>query len=247
MVNQYSNDTAAKFVQDKIREIVKDPLVAESLCPTDYSLGAKRLCLDTDYYRTYNRENVTLVDLRKEELQRITGTGVQTSLRHLDLDAIVFATGFDAMTGSMLRIDIRGAGGVSLRERWAEGPRTYLGVMTAGFPNLFIVAGPGSPSVFSNMVMAIEQQVEWLTRLLQQMRADKRAQIDAKPEAEARWVKTVNDVAKPTFFMKAASWYLGANVPGKPKVFMPFAGGLNVYRDICDDVAAKKYEGFERS
>jgi cyclohexanone monooxygenase len=247
LVSQASNDTAARFVHGKIREIVKDPAVAESLCPADYPLGTKRLCLDTDYYQTYNRNNVTLVDLRKEELRRITRQGIQTSQRQLGLDAIVFATGFDAMTGSMLRIDIRGSGGATLRDRWSHGPRTYLGLMVAGFPNLFVIAGPGSPSVFSNMVMAIEQQIDWLTPLLEQMRAEKCAQIEADPEAEDRWLETVNEAAKPTLFMKASSWYLGANVSGKARVFMPFAGGLKVYRDICDTVAARDYEGFVRT
>ncbi|MDB5479840.1 MAG: Cyclohexanone monooxygenase, partial [Caulobacteraceae bacterium] len=225
----------------------KDPAAAESLCPAHYPIGTKRICLDTGYYETYNRENVTLVDLRKERLQRITPRGIQTSQRHLDLDAIVFATGFDAMTGSMLRIDIRGAGGASLYERWSAGPRSYLGLMVAGFPNLFILVGPGSPSVFTNMVMAIEQQVDWLTRLLERTRADKCAQIRADADAEDRWVTTVNEAVKPTLFLKAASWYLGANVPGKPRVFMPYAGGLNVYRDICERVAANEYEGLVRS
>ena len=238
-----SNGYAADFVRRKIRDMVHDPEVAEALCPHDYPIFAKRICVDTDYYVTFNRPNVTLVDLRKTALERITATGVRTAARDYPLDSLVLATGFDAITGALDRIDIRGVGDRSLKDAWSEGPRTYLGLMAAGFPNLFIVTGPGSPSVLSNVVAAIEQHVEWIADCLTHMRAKGVQIIEPSLEAVDEWVVHVNEVASTTLFPKAASWYMGANIPGKPRVFMPYIG-VGAYRRKCREVVERGYEGF---
>ena len=244
LLAEEANDTAADFVRSKIRDTVRDPSVAELLSPKGYPIGAKRLCLDTEYYETYNRDNVTLVDVSAAPIEEITPSGIRTTDAVYDVDDIVFATGFDAMTGALLAIDIRGRDGMTLREKWAAGPRTYLGLVTEGFPNMFIITGPGSPSVISNMVVSIEQHVDWIGDLLEHMRTRGLKSTEAERDAEDRWVEHVNEVAYRTLFPRANSWYLGANIPGKPRVFMPFVGGVGIYRDICDDVAAKDYEGF---
>jgi len=247
LISREANETAADFVRSKIREIVPNPAVAEKLVPRQYPIGAKRMCVDTDYYATFNRENVTLVDLRETPIEAITPSGIRTSDREYRLDSLVFATGFDAMTGALSRMEIRGRGGVSLKEKWAAGPRTYLGLAVAGFPNLFTVTGPGSPSVLSNMVLSIEQHVEWIADCLTAMKSRHMNTIEATPEAEMAWVEHVNQVADYTVFPLANSWYVGANVPGKPRVFMPYIGGVGAYRKKCDDVAANDYAGFALS
>jgi cyclohexanone monooxygenase len=245
--SERANQTAADFVRAKIRAVVRDPNVAELLEPKDHPVGSKRICIDSDYYATYNRANVTLVDVRTAPIVEITPTGLRTAAETYDLDAIVYATGFDAMTGALMSIDIRGSGGRELRQKWDSGPRTYLGLMTAGFPNLFMVTGPGSPSVLSNMIISIEQHVEWIADCLAHMRDHGLTAIDAVPEAEEAWVEHVNDLAARTLYLQANSWYLGANIPGKPRVFMPYVGGVGAYREICDGVVAKGYEGFRLS
>jgi cyclohexanone monooxygenase len=244
LVSEEANDTVAEFVRRKIRETVRDPEVAEKLMPRDHPLGTKRICVDTDYYATYNRDNVTLVDVRAAPIQEITPTGLRTSEAEYELDAIVFAIGFDAMTGALLEIDIRGRDGVALRDRWAAGPRSYLGLAIAGFPNLFTITGPGSPSVLSNMMVSIEQHVDWIADCLAHLLERGHERVEATPEAEEAWVRHVNEVADFTLFPRANSWYVGANVPGKPRVFMPYVGGVGTYRQACDEVAAKGYEGF---
>ncbi len=244
VLNQEANDTAAEFIRSKIRQTVKDPEVAAKLLPTDHPYGSKRPPIDTDYFETFNRDNVTLVDLKASPIIEITRTGVRTEAGHHDLDIIVFATGFDAMTGALLKIDIRGSGGVSLRDKWAEGPRTYLGLQVAGFPNLFTITGPGSPSVLSNMPVSIEQHAEWISDCIAHLRERGLRRIEATEEAQEAWVDHVGQVASMTLFMKANSWYLGANIPGKKRVFMPYVGGVLPYRMRCDEVAAKNYEGF---
>jgi cyclohexanone monooxygenase len=236
-----ANETAAEFVRAKIRAIVRDPALAEKLTPRQV-IGCKRLCVDTNYYATFNRPNVSLVDVSSTPIE-ITPRGVRVGGALHEADAIVFATGFDAMTGALLAIDVRGAGGASLREKWAAGPRTYLGVGTAGFPNLFLITGPGSPSVLSNMVPAVEQHARWIADCLAHLRDHGIARIAAQPDAEDAWVGHVNEVASQTVYPSCNSWYLGANVPGKPRVFMPYIG-FNTYVAKCDEVAAKGYEGF---
>ena len=236
------NDEAAEFVREKIAETVTDPAVAEKLKPYDHPIGTKRICVDTGYYETYNRPNVTLVNLREEPIEEITADAVRTADAAYPVDALVFATGFDAMTGALLAIDIRGVGGADFRAAWAEGPKAYLGLAVAGFPNLFIVTGPGSPSVLSNMINSIEQHVEWITACIEHMREHGFTRIAADPETQEAWVAHVRAVADKTLFPRAASWYMGANIPGKPRVFMPYIGAG--YRRTCNEVAAEGYRGF---
>src|SRR5258705_730874 len=244
LISKDANDTAAEFFRAKIRSIVRDPAVAETLVPKHYPLGTKRLCVDTSYYATFNRDNVTLVDLTKMPIETITPEGLRTSEQAYILDSIVFAIGFDAMTGSLLAMDIRGRGGRTLKDKWAEGPKTYLGVAVAGFPNLFAITGPGSPSVLSNMIVSIEQHADWIADCIAYLREHHRTRIEATAEAESEWVQHVNDVGHATLYPRANSWYMGANIPGKPRMFMPYIGGVGVYRQKCDEVAAKGYEGF---
>ena len=242
--NLEANETAAAFVRAKIREIVEDPRVAETLTPSDHPIGTKRICLDSDYYATFNRDNVTLVDVRGTPIEEVLAGGVRTSTTVHELDSLAFATGFDAMTGALFAIDIEGRDGLSLRDKWAEGPRAYLGLATAGFPNLFIVTGPGSPSVLSNMPVSIEQHVDWITDFIGYARDRGSDVIEAAPDAEDSWVDHVNEVANGTLMPMANSWYVGANIPGKPRVFTPYVGGVGEYRKICDAKAAAGYEGF---
>ncbi len=243
--NQASNDTASDFVRGKIREMVKDQAVAELLAPKDHPIGTKRICVDTDYYLTYNRPNVTLVNIRSAPIEEITPAGLRAGGKDYEVDAIVFATGFDAMTGALLKVDITGRDGRGLAAKWEEGPRTYLGLMAAGFPNMFMITGPGSPSVLSNMMVSIEQHVDWIAACLAHLRARHLDCIEASEAAETAWVRHVNEVADGTLYPSAASWYMGANIPGKPRVFMPYIGGVGAYRKICDEIAANGYEGFE--
>jgi cation diffusion facilitator CzcD-associated flavoprotein CzcO len=244
LTSREANETAAEFFRAKIRATVRDPAVAEALSPRDYPIGTKRLCVDTDYYATFNRDNVTLVDLRTTPLEAITPRGLRTRDAAYALDSLVFATGFDAMTGALLGIDIRGRAGRTLREAWAAGPRTYLGLAVAGFPNLFAITGPGSPSVLSNMIVSIEQHVDWIADCITHLRAHGHASIEATADAQEQWVAHVNEVGHATLYPLANSWYMGANVPGKPRIFMPYIGGVGTYRHLCADVAAKGYAGF---
>ena len=237
-----ANETAAEFVRSKIREIVKDPAVAELLSPRQV-IGCKRLCIDTGYYETFNLPNVRLVDVSRAPIEAITPRGVLTGGREHAVDCIVYATGFDAMTGALMRIDIRGRAGLPLRDKWAAGPRTYLGLGIAGFPNLFTVSGPGSPSVLTNMIVSIQQHVDWIADCIARLRERGVATIEATEGAEDAWVAHVNAVADKTLFPTCNSWYLGANVPGKTRVFMPLPG-FPAYVAKCDEVAARGYEGF---
>ncbi len=246
-ISEAANAKAADFLRNKIRSIVNDPETAETLCPKDYPFGTKRPCLDSGYFETFNRPNVRLVDLRKTPLKTITETGIETSAESLEFDVIVFATGFDAMTGAIVGVDVRGRDGMSLAEKWADGPKTYLGLMIEGFPNFFTVTGPGSPSVLSNMAVSIEQHVDWICETIQQLQGDGFDTIEPTETAENGWVQFVNDAGDITLFPKANSWYMGANVPGKPRVFLPFVGGVGTYRRTCDEVVAREYLGFRRS
>ena len=242
--NKKANDEAAEFVRNKIRATVKDPRVAEKLAPKDHAIGTKRICVDTDFYETFNLPHVSLVDLKETPVETIVHDGIRTPAGTYALDSIVFATGYDAVTGSLDRIDIRGKGGLALKDKWVGGPRTYLGLMTAGFPNLFFITGPGSPSVLTNVVMAIEQHVEWIAECLSYMAANKLAIVEPTVQAEDDWVDHVNEVASKTLFTGTKSWYMGANIPGKPRVFLPYIGGLGTYTGICDEVVAAGYRGF---
>ena len=245
LADKAANDTAAAFLCDKIRQIVKDPATAKKLADIDHPYAAKRPPIDTDYFETFNRDNVALVDIKATPIEEITPRGIRTRDAEYPLDIIVFATGFDAMTGTLLRMDIRGRDGLPLAQAWAAGPRNYLGLQVAGFPNLFTVTGPGSPSVLCNMPVAIEQHVEWITDCIAHMRQQGLTRIETQDEAMDSWVAEVNAAADATLLTHAKhSWYFGANVPGKPRVFMPYAGGMAHFRKICADVAAKNYAGF---
>jgi cyclohexanone monooxygenase len=243
-IDPEANRILHEFIAQKIREQVADPALAELLTPKDHPFGTKRPCVDTGYYATFNRPNIKLVDLRAEPLVSFNAEGIKTSANTYAFDAVVLATGFDAMTGAIDRIDLRGIGGQRIKDHWAEGPRTYLGLMVAGFPNLFTITGPGSPSVLTNMINSIEQHVEWIADCLVSLKQRQQTSIEASPEAEAAWCRHVAEAVTPTMLPQANSWYMGANVPGKPRMFMPYAGGLNNYTEICRQVAAKDYEGF---
>ena len=245
MIDQAANDTAADFLRSRILATVRDPKTARALADIDHPYAAKRPPIDTGYFETFNRDNVGLVDLRAEPIEGITPRGIRTKGGEYPLDVIVFATGYDAMTGPLLAIDIRGRGGRALREDWRAGPNTYLGLQVPGYPNFFTITGPGSPSVLTNMPVAIEQHVEWITECIAHLRREGIGAIEADPDAARKWGELVNETAEATLLSKAKhSWYYGANVPGKPRVFMPYAGGLARYRSICNEVAAKGYEGF---
>ncbi|MFO7590456.1 MAG: alpha/beta hydrolase fold domain-containing protein [Acidimicrobiia bacterium] len=247
MINPVSNACASEFVRNKIRAKVHDPALAEALCPDDFPLGAKRMCLDTGYYETFNRPNVSLVDLRTDPITTITETGIDTATASHEFDAIVFATGFDAMTGAIAKIDFTGRESIRLRDCWQDGPQTYLGLMTVGFPNLFFVTGPQSPSVLSNMAVSIEQHVEWICATIDHLRDTRFDRIEPTETAQAGWVQHNTDWGAITLYPQAESWYMGANVPGKPRVFLPFVGGVDTYRTICEEVVARGYLGFDRS
>lgn len=244
VTDEDANRTASDFFRNKIGQVVVDPVVAERLKPYDYPIGTRRICLDTDYYETFNRANVSLVDVQTDPIDRIDAKGLSTGGRHYELDILVFATGFDAMTGALLAMDITGKAGRRLKEKWVDGPAAYLGIATAGFPNMFLITGPGSPSVLSNVIGSIEQHVEWVADCINHMRAIGADHIDPREDAEIDWVAHVNEVADSTLLPKANSWYIGANIPGKPRIFMPYAGGCHNYRKICDEVAADGYRGF---
>lgn len=244
VISQNANDLAADFVKRKIAATVHDPDTARKLMPTDYPIGTKRICVDTGYYETYNRANVDLVDLRATPIERITPTGLRTTERAYEFDTLVLATGFDAMTGALMNISITGLGGQTIQDKWADGPQSYLGVTTASFPNMFIVTGPGSPSVLSNMVTSIEQHVEWIADCLSWMRDHGYERIEPTEAAEREWTEHVAEVASATLHATTSNWYNGANIPGKPRIFMPYVGGVGAYREHCDEVAAGDYTGF---
>jgi cation diffusion facilitator CzcD-associated flavoprotein CzcO len=238
-----ANATAAEYVRSKILEVLKDREVTRVLLPY-HLIGCKRLCVDTDYYATFNRSNVTLVDARSDPIETITSTGLRTKQRKYELDSLVLATGFDAMTGALLAMDIRGHSGLKLKDAWHSGPSTYLGLATAHFPNMFLISGPGSPSVLSNMAVSIEQHVNWIVECIRYMEEHGVDALEAREDSQDAWVQHVNQVANGTLFPACDSWYLGANVPGKPRVFMPYVGGFPAYSATCAEVAAKGYPGF---
>lgn len=244
LTDSAANDTARAFWEEKIRAVVDDPAVAELLIPKDHAIGAKRIVTDSGYYETYNRDNVELVDLRSTPIVGMDETGIVTTGAHYDLDVIVLATGFDAMTGSLDKLEIVGRGGRTLKEKWAAGPQTYLGLGIDGFPNFFNLTGPGSPSVLANMVLHSELHVDWVADAIAYLDARGAAGIEGTPEAVADWVEECRNRAEASLLNSANSWYLGANIPGRPRVFMPFLGGFGVYREIITEVAESGYKGF---
>ncbi len=241
--DERANRTAQEFAREKIRQIVRDPAVAEALCPAHH-IGTKRTCVDIGYFETYNRDNVHLVDVRSSPITGVTPGGLATTAGEYGLDAIVFAIGFDAITGALLEIDIRGRDGLSLAEKWSRGPRTHLGLCVAEFPNLFMITGPGSPSVLSNMVVSIEQHVDWIADCLGYLADRGLDRIEASPGAEDAWGRHVSELADATLYPRASSWYVGANIPGKPRVFMPYVAGCGNYRRECEEIVERGYEGF---
>ena len=245
VLDKEANDTARDFLHGKIKDIVDDPEVAELLLPRQ-TVGCKRLCVDTGYFETFNRDNVLLVNVEEQPITRISENGVVVGETEYPVDSLIFATGFDAMTGALNRIDIRGKAGLTLAEKWHAGPRTYLGLPTSGFPNLFTISGPGSPSVLTNMLPSIEQHVNWISDCIRYMTEHNLSAIEATTEAEDDWVDHVNEIADSTLFPTCNSWYLGANVPGKPRVFMPYFG-FPPYVEKCVEVAENGYEGFALS
>ena len=245
-INEDANETAAEFVRSKIREIVKDPVKAEILSPKN-AIGCKRLCADTNYFETYNKENVSLIDVNETPIDSLVPEGVKTTEKIFNFDVVVFAIGFDAMTGALLSIDIKGKNGKQLTDKWSDGPRSYLGLCIEGFPNMFTITGPGSPSVLGNMMVAIEQHVEWITKCIKDMESDGKTEIEAQEDAENEWMDHIEEVATHTLRYSCNSWYVGANVPGKKRVFMPYIGGYDVYREKCNEIALEEYSGFLRS
>lgn len=244
-VSLEANDTAREYVEAKIRGMVHDSQLADELIPTDHPIGTKRIVTDSGYFETFNRDNVTLVNLRKTPIEKIVGNGIDTTGAHFDLDVIVFATGFDAMTGTLARIDIRGRGGRTLVDEWSAGPRTYLGLTSNGFPNMFMTTGAGSPSVLANMVLGAEQHVDWIANCIVYLDTHGATSIEATAGSVDDWVAECNEKAAGTLFPTANSWYMGANIPGKPRVFMPYIGGFGNYGKVLDDVATAGYKGFD--
>jgi cyclohexanone monooxygenase len=242
-----TNQAAADYFRSRVADMITDSAMRDKLLPQGI-VGGKRLCVDTDYYKTYNRDNVALIDVNDTPIERLTCTGIQATDMERAYDAIVFATGYDGLTGTLSKFDIRGRGNVHLGEAWHESPRTYLGMQVSGFPNFFIPAsGVGTPAAFTNLLVSIEHQVGWLSDCLAYMKNTGKTTIEAEPEAEQQWVRQVHETAETSLFLQANSWYLGANVPGKPRIFMPFAGGFPAYVDICAEVADRGYEGFQLS
>ncbi|MDA9314217.1 NAD(P)/FAD-dependent oxidoreductase [Alphaproteobacteria bacterium] len=247
LLNKDANDTASDFVRNKIRATVNDPETAELLCPDNHPIGTKRLILDSNYYEIFNQSNVKLVDVRSAPIQEITRSGIKTTESEYQLDAIAFATGFDAMTGAIKEIDVRVDGGTTIEEQWDGGPRTYLGLMVAGLPNMFMITGPQSPGVKSQMILSIEWHINWIANCLSHMRNNNHTRVAAEVEAQQQWVDHVREVAGSTLYPLANSWYMGANIPGKARVFMPYVAGVEAYTKECNRVTQNGYQGFEFS
>ena len=242
--NELANQEAQNFARKKIQETVHDPITAKSLSPMHH-IGTKRTCVDTNYFETYNRGNVTLVDLRSDPIQEITAHGVTTKSREFKLDSLVYAVGFDAVTGALNAINVVGRGGQKLRDAWKHGPATYLGLMVSGFPNMFLVTGPGSPGVLSNMVVSIEQHIDWIADAIEHLNSRNFTRIEASTDAQDAWVAHVNELAADTLYPQASSWYLGSNMTGKARVFMPYVNGCGNYRSECEAVVRDGYRGFQ--
>jgi len=247
LTDEKANETAAEFVRTRIRETVNNPDVAELLCPKDHPIGTKRLCLDSFYYETFNRENVRLVDVKNTPITRINKDAVVVGDSSYEVDDLVYATGFDAMTGAARDINIIGELGSNLNDEWSAGPRTYLGLMVSGFPNMYLITGPQSPGVKSQMILSIEYHVDMIAKMISKMQDEGLYIARADCKAQEAWVEHNNEVANGTLYPAAASWYMGANIPGKPRIFMPYVGGVKQYRSICGEVISENWKGFEFS
>lgn len=239
-----ANDYAREFFEAKVRAKVADPSTAENLIPDDHPIGTKRICTDSGYYETFNRDHVRLVNLRREPISSVTSWGIKTVQESYEFDMLVFATGFDAMTGALLGIDIQGNAGTRIQDAWADGPVTYLGMQVPDFPNLFVINGPGSPSVLANMVLTSEQQVDWLLELILKSRSEGATQVEARKDSAEKWTSHIKTLAEGTLMPRANSWYMGANIEGKKRTFMLYAGGLGAFTTVCEEVKANSYEGF---
>ena len=247
LINKEANKTAADFVRSKIMKIVRNKETAEKLCPNDHPIGTKRLCLDSNYFETYNKENVSLIDISNHPIQEITDNGLITNNIEYLFDDLVFATGFDAMTGAVNAIEILNEKNISLKSIWSNGPKTYLGIMVSEFPNLFMITGPQSPGVKSQMILSIEQHVDFIHNLIIHKRNNKYYQVNANKNKQEEWVNHNNEVANATLYPLAHSWYNGDNIAGKTRNFMPYVGGVANYKNICDEKIKNNYEGFEFS
>ena len=247
LTNQEANDTVSEFVRKKIKEQVDDPVIAEKLCPKDHGFGTRRVPLESGYYKAYNRPNVHLIDIAENPIENITPSGIQTKESNIDLDLIIYATGFDAITGAFKNIEISGEKGQSLEEKWKDGPSTYLGLQTQGFPNFFTLVGPHNGSTFCNIPRCIEQNVEWVTECIKYMSDNGFSKIETEKKAEEEWTQHVYEVAKPSLLMKTDSWFVGANIPGKKRNFLMYAGGSPTYRAKCEEIVENGYEGFKLS
>ncbi|MFI9386624.1 flavin-containing monooxygenase [Kutzneria sp. NPDC052558] len=245
MTHPGANEIVAEFIRGKIRQAVRDPEVAELLSPRTYPVGAKRICMDTGYYEIFNRQNVTLVDVRSDPIAEITPAGLRTTAAEYELDVLILATGFDGVTGSFTSLNITGVDGIDLRAKWADGPTAYLGIMVAGFPNLFLVHGPGSPGVLAQMIAGAEWQVDWITRFVEQLEDKGHKRVETTAAWEARWKKEIDAAAAHTLHRRADSWYLGANIPGKARSFMIYLAGFDRYVQRCEEQADAGYQGFE--
>ena len=247
MLSLEANEIVSEFIRSKIRQIVKDPATAEMLCPKTYPVGTKRICMDTGYFETFNRPNVTLVDVKANPITEITPTGLRTTAGEYELDILILATGFDAVTGSLTRMNVTGIGGTDLRDKWAERPTNYLGYLVAGFPNLFMIHGPGSPGVLAQMITGGERQVDWALSVIADLDASGYATIDTTTESEDGWGEEMAQMASKTLYQHANSWYVGANIPGKPRYFMIYIGGFDQYQKRCAEQVAQDYDGFVRT
>lgn len=243
-VDEAANERVAEYIRERIRERVTDPTVAELLCPKGHFLGARRILVENGYFEVYNRPNVTLIDVRRDPIVRLTRDGVETAAGEIPLDMLILATGFDSGTGAVLGMDITGRDGLTMAEAWGDGPQTYLGLQVAGFPNMFFIAGPGSPSIRSNVMVSIEQHVEWLSDLMAHLKANEMTAIEASPKAQQQWTEHCAEAVNATLMARNDSQYLGANIPGKPRVYLAYVGGVKAYRLTCDQVAHADYEGF---
>ena len=244
LTDKKANATVTEFAQRKIRERIIDPDNAEKLVPNDHMFGTKRVPLDHGYYETFDRDNVSLVDLNATPIDRITATGIKTSEEEFEFDYIIYATGFDAITGAFKKVDIRGKDGEVLLEKWADGPRTFLGMQSAGFPNMFTITGPTNASTFCNLPRCIEQNVEWIDECIKYMQENDIQRIEATPEAENEWTEHVNETVEQTLLPETNSWFMGANIPGKKRTFLSYSGGSPLYRERCDTIAKEGYRGF---
>lgn len=247
MRDEMANAEVAEFVRGKITDVVKDPETVKKLTPRGYALGTKRICVGTDYYETFNRENVEVIDVKETPISKVTPQGIQVGDQEIKLDMLLLATGFDALTGALGDIEITGDGGTRLADAWSDGPHTYLGLSVANFPNLFLIGGPGSPSVLTNVVMTNEFQVDFITDLLIDMRKRGNTRVTASQAEQDAWTEQVNAIAQTTLLAKADSWYVGANVPGKPRVILAYTGGIAAYRSVCSDVLENEFKGFIQS